>query len=273
MVASAGMLMVLLIAPEMNGWAAAIIWMWASTAMKRWPFRPQRLAQSKTAQVLGPQMRRALDRHGAAAVVVGGLDLAGREAERAEQVAVPLRELRLVEAEAAGHVAVAERPLVEGELDVERAGERGLDAVQALLVEALGAERVVVDDGRAGERLPSHAVGDDVVDLARRVAELAKRHRQALVDDLEVAAARQLLELDQREVGLDAGRVAVHDEADGAGGREHRDLGVAVAVDLAERERAVPRLARGLGQGRRAVRGSMPSGVIVSPSYSPAGAL
>src|SRR4026209_526927 len=77
--------------------------------------------------------------------------------------------------------------------------------------------------------------------------------RQALVDDLEVAAARELLELDQREVRLDAGGVAIHDEPDGAGGGQHRDLGIAVAELLAEADRAVPRLACGLQQRRRAV--------------------
>ena len=45
-----------------------------------------------------------------------------------------------------------------------------------------------------------------------------------------IAAAHQLLVLDERDVGLDAGGVAVHHEADGAGGRQHRDLAVAVAV-------------------------------------------
>ena len=35
------------------------------------------------------------------------------------------------------------------------------------------------------------------------------------VDDLEVAAAGQFLELDQGEVRLDAGGVAIHDQADG----------------------------------------------------------
>ena len=53
MVASCGMLIVLLIAPEMNGWAAAIMRMCASTAMKRCPILPHLLAQSKTGQVLG----------------------------------------------------------------------------------------------------------------------------------------------------------------------------------------------------------------------------
>ena len=53
MVASFGMLMVLLMAPEMNGWAAAIITMCASVEMKRLPFLPQRLAQSKTGRCSG----------------------------------------------------------------------------------------------------------------------------------------------------------------------------------------------------------------------------
>ena len=52
-VASFGMLIVLLIAPEMNGWAAAIMRMWPPCEMKRLPFRPQRLAQSKTGQCSG----------------------------------------------------------------------------------------------------------------------------------------------------------------------------------------------------------------------------
>jgi len=46
--ASAGRLMVLEIAPEMNGCAAAIMWMWPLLAMNRSPSVPQRLAQSKT---------------------------------------------------------------------------------------------------------------------------------------------------------------------------------------------------------------------------------
>ncbi len=69
----------------------------------------------------------------------------------------------------------------------------------------------------------------------------AAGHR--LVDDLEVAAAGELLELHEREVGLDAGGVAVHQEPDGAGGREHGRLRVAVAVLLAQRTAEVPVLA------------------------------
>ena len=69
-----------------------------------------------------------------------------------------------------------------------------------------------------------------------------------MVDDLEIAAAGQFLELDEGEIGLDAGGVAVHDQPDGAGRRDHRNLGVAVAVLLAQFQRPVPYVAGGPGQ-------------------------
>src|ERR671922_174762 len=76
--------------------------------------------------------------------------------------------------------------------------------------------------------------------LIGRVAERRERQRHRLVDDRHLTAADQLLELDEREVRLDAGRVAVHQEGDRPGGGEHRRLRVAVAVLLAERDGLVP---------------------------------
>ncbi len=104
--------------------------------------------------------------------------------------------------------------------------------------------------GRADDRAVLVDVGDDLLDLLVVVAERLQRQRHRLVDDRHLAAADQLLELDQREVRLDAGRVAVHQEADRAGRRQHRRLRVAVAVLLAERDRLVPGRARGLEQRR-----------------------
>ncbi len=92
-------------------------------------------------------------------------------------------------------------------------------------------------------------IGLDLGDLALGIAERAQRLGHRAVDDLEVAAAGQLLELHQREVGLDAGGVAIHDQADRAGRRDHRRLRVAVAVLLAELDGAVP---GGAGMGRPA---------------------
>ena len=73
-------------------------------------------------------------------------------------------------------------------------------------------------------------VAEDGADLVAGVAEALEREGDGVVDDLEHAAADELLVLHQRDVRLDAGGVAVHHEADGAGGGEDRDLGVAVAV-------------------------------------------
>ena len=46
--------------------------------------------------------------------------------------------------------------------------------------------------------------------------------RHGLVDDLQHAAASELLVLDQCDIGLDSRRVAVHHETDRAGRRKHR---------------------------------------------------
>ena len=217
--------------------------------------------------VLGLQVRRAFHRHGAADMDVGGLDLALGEAEMLEQVEGGRgeslgRDLQRVAAE-----LFAQRPLVEGELDVEGGGQRLLHLGDGLVGEALGLQRRVVDAGRLRQRAVADRVDLDLGDLRFRVAERAQRFRHRAVDDLPVAAAGELLELHQREVGLDAGGVAVHHQADGAGGRDDGRLRVAEAVLLAERQRLVPGGAwrarsapgRGRRRGRAAPAASPPS--------------
>ena len=108
----------------------------------------------------------------------------------------------------------------------------------------------MIDARRMGERRPADRIGDDVGDLLLVVAQRAQRLWHGAIDDLEIAAAGELLELDQRKVGLDAGRVAIHHEPDRAGRRDHRDLGVAVAVRFAEGERVAPGGAGGFAQVR-----------------------
>ncbi len=135
---------------------------------------------------------------------------------------------------------LAHRPLVEDEADVEGLCDGFLGGLDGFLCEALLRKALGVDVRGADEGAVADRVVDDLLALLLLVAEHAERLRDGAVDDLEVAAAGELLELHQREVGLDAGRVAVHDQADGAGGRDDGRLRVAVAVLLAERERAVP---------------------------------
>ena len=74
--------------------------------------------------VLGLQVRRAFDRHGAADVDVGGLDLALGEAEMREQVEARRGEVGGVDAELVAQEVGAQRPFVEGELDVEGGRQR-----------------------------------------------------------------------------------------------------------------------------------------------------
>ena len=197
------------------------------------------------------QVRRALQGHGAAGENVGGLDLGLGEAERGEQVEAR----RLIALGGDFQVAAqrlgAERPLVEDEADVERAPERRLDFVDRRLGHALLAQRGVVDARRIGERRAADGVGDHVLDRGFAVAERPQGVGHGAVDDLEIAAAGELLELDQREIGLDAGRVAVHHEADRAGRRDDRHLRVAVAVPLAEAQRRAPGGPRGVAQEAR----------------------
>ena len=104
---------------------------------------------------------------------------------------------------------------------------------------------VVLDVRRAFDGAGRVDVADDGVGLLVGVAELEERGGHGVVHDLDHAAADQLLVLHQRQVGLDAGGVAVHHEADGAGGRKHGDLAVAVAVLLAVGQGFVPALLAG----------------------------
>ena len=176
-------------------------------------------------------MRRAFHRHRAADVHVGGLDLALGEADRGEQVEIRRRDRFRRDVERVAQEVLAKGPLVEGELDVERGRQRLLDLGQGFVGEALGLQGGDVDAGRVGERAVADGIGLDLRDVAFAIAERAQRLGHGAVDDLPVAAAGELLEFHQREIRLDAGGVAIHHEADGAGRRHHGGLRVAVAVE------------------------------------------
>ena len=118
--------------------------------------------------------------------------------------------------------------VVDGALAVGRL-ERAVEDRQVLWLEVR----------RALDGLVLGQVGEDLVDLFRAIAELAQGGRDGLVDDLEEALADELLVLDERDVRLDPGRIAIHHESDRAGRGEDGDLGVPVAVLLAELERLV----------------------------------
>ena len=115
----------------------------------------------------------------------------------------------------------------------------------------------------------------DLGDLgfAHSRARAGLRHRA--VDDLEIAAAGELLELDQREIGLDAGGVAIHHQADRAGRRDDAWPGRCDSRDCSPSASAASQAAtacvaeRGLRQSRRVERHRRDRRAPHSPSASP----
>ena len=80
----------------------------------------------------------------------------------------------------------------------------------------------------------------DRLHLLGLVAQTGQGARDGLVDDLHGTAADELLELHQRQVGLDTSGVTVHHEADGAGRRQQAGLRVPVPICLAKGEAFLP---------------------------------
>ena len=99
--------------------------------------------------------------------------------------------------------------------------------------------------GRAFDGTGRVYITHDRVGLLVSVTQFEEGRGDSVVDDLNHAAAHQLLKLDQRQIGLDSGRIAIHHETDGSGRSEDGYLGVSVAVLFAVGESFVPAGFRG----------------------------
>ena len=80
----------------------------------------------------------------------------------------------------------------------------------------------------------------DALDRRRGVAERPQGAGHRLVDDAHRAAAHQPFELDEPEIRLDPGRVAVHQQADCSCRGQHRRLGVPHPASVSPFTRRVP---------------------------------
>ncbi|TXT19205.1 MAG: hypothetical protein FD138_4368 [Planctomycetota bacterium] len=98
------------------------------------------------------------------------------------------------------------------------------------------------------DRVVLFEIIEDPFDLWLIVAQRFQRGRHGAIDDLQHAAAGELLVLDERDVRLDSGRVAVHHEGDRARRREHRGLSISIPVLAARIETLVPNLLSRLTQ-------------------------
>ncbi|MBV6489794.1 MAG: hypothetical protein CNCCGFBP_00168 [Fimbriimonadaceae bacterium] len=199
------------------------------------------------------EVRSPFDRHRAADVFTSFVDLGSCEPQSHQHVESVVVELFVGKPQILFATVLSQGELVERERELKRVFERAFDFGESFGREALGLERFGVDMGSAAQRLVSDAISNDILDLLLAVTEPSQRGRDGLVDDLEVAPSRQLLELDEREIGLDAGGVAIHQEPDGSRRSEHGHLGVAEPVSIAQRGSAVPRLTGCLEHVRRAL--------------------
>jgi hypothetical protein len=204
----------------------------------------------KNREMLFQEERRTFQSHGAAAIGVRRVDLGFREAQRRQHVEAGIVHLLGGEAESRFAEFLAQGPFVEGEADVERRRQRLLQGLDRAFGEALGLELLVVECGRIIESRIADGVACNRLDLGGSISEGLQCLGHSPVDDAEIAAAREFLELDEREIGLDAGGVAIHDKAGRTGRRDHGRLRVAITVALAEGEGDVPSMLGGLDQRR-----------------------
>ncbi len=206
-------------------------------------------------QVLGFEMGGTFQGHSTAAIGVGGVDLGPGKAECGQQIETRIVQHARRDPQAFKAEFFTERPFVEREFNVESRGERRLGRAECGVVEPLRPQRHVVDLGRTRERPVAERIALDRRDFGGVIAERRQRLRNGPVDDLEIAAAGELLEFDEREIGLDPGRVAIHHQPDRAGRRQHRRLGIAETVLLTERQCPVPAAVGRRGEFRvRAIR-------------------
>src|SRR5690606_7849528 len=92
------------------------------------------------------------------------------------------------------HALLSEGEGREGKVQLEHAGQLGLDALDVVVIHAQLTQAVGID-GLVIQPAAAQYPAADLADLLLVVAEVGQRERDALVDDLEVATARQLLEL------------------------------------------------------------------------------
>ena len=192
--------------------------------------------------MLDLEVRRAFQRHRTANMHIRHIDFSLGETEEGQQFEGRIVELFSRHFQCAGEEVSAEAPFVEDKFDVESAREGFFDRLKLVVAEALGTQARMIDARRLAHGGMAHRKGFDLGNLRLAITQCAKRLGNSAVDDFEITTACELLEFHQSEIGLNAGRVAIHDKADRAGRRDNGDLRIAIAVLLAQRKREIPGL-------------------------------
>ena len=88
-----------------------------------------------------------------------------RNAQHVEAVVI---ELRIADFQHVAAEVLAERPLVEHELDVEGRCQPGFDLGNLLVTKALGPQCSMIEGRSIRQRAMAHGIGDDLLDLRLR---------------------------------------------------------------------------------------------------------
>ena len=144
-------------------------------------------------QMFTLQVRRTFDRHCSAAIKIGKLDVGALETYFFEEIEARLIKFLRINSKGVGAEFCPERPLVEGELNVECATESVFEFLQRFFCESPGRQAFVIDCGCVPKRSKANRIVDDVIDSIIVVAQGPKCLLDGLVDDLEISATGKFL--------------------------------------------------------------------------------
>ena len=159
----------------------------------------------------------------------------------AQEVKACIVQFRSRDAQGFGAELFPQRPLVEDKANVKGRWKRRFNLVDLCLPKSVANQCGVVDPTCIALRTMTDGVGDDFFDLRRAVAQFLQRRRDRAVNDFEITAPCQLFELHKGEVWLDAGCIAIHDQANGACRCNNGGLSVSVPVLITQLQRFIPR--------------------------------
>ena len=114
----------------------------------------------------------------------------------------------------------------------------------------------MVDRRCLRKRAMTNRIGLDFSNIGFAITQSPKRFGHSAVDDFPITATGEFLELHQRKIWLDTGRITIHHQTDGAGGCNHGGLRIPVTMTLTQSQRLVPRRF-GMGDKRHVRAGCM----------------
>ena len=177
--------------------------------------------------------------HGAADVFVGCFYLLIAKAKGFHHVPVPIVVLLGGKAKTL-HAGFAKVEFVEGKFDVESCGHASFQLLYFGSVQAFLAQGLVVDERCVLQASAAFGIVYNAFNFLFGIALLSKGFGHTLVDDFEITATAQFLKFHQGKIWFYAGGIAIHNQADGAGGGNYGGLCIAVAIFFTQHHRIVP---------------------------------